>query len=106
MQKNLHYLYYFQSRNHCYHFQNQHFHYPADLTTLITNILQISKLDNNQIQVKPEAFNLSEELIQYILGFEVPLDEKNIDLEIDVPDNIEIERDSGINEKKRLKYNS
>ncbi len=68
----------------------------ADLTTLITNILQISKLDNNQIQVKPETFNLSEELIQCILGFEVPLDAKNIDLEIDVPDNIEIESDSGL----------
>nr|MCR4924298.1 HAMP domain-containing histidine kinase [Lachnospiraceae bacterium] len=43
----------------------------SDLSELITNILQITKLDNNQITVNPLPFNISETLIQCILGYEM-----------------------------------
>ncbi|MCR5627828.1 MAG: HAMP domain-containing histidine kinase, partial [Lachnospiraceae bacterium] len=46
-----------------------------DLSELIANILQITKLDNDQIKANYSSFDLSEELIQCILGFELILDE-------------------------------
>ncbi|MCR5100218.1 MAG: HAMP domain-containing histidine kinase [Butyrivibrio sp.] len=68
----------------------------SDLTNLITNILQISKLDNHQITVNNECFDLSEEIVQCILGFELRLDEKDIDLQLDIPDSLSIESDPGL----------
>ncbi|MCR4891016.1 MAG: HAMP domain-containing histidine kinase [Lachnospiraceae bacterium] len=67
-----------------------------DLAELINNILQISKLDNNQVEAKNESFDLSEMLIQAILSFDSLLEEKNIDLQINIPDNISIESDPGL----------
>lgn len=68
----------------------------AELSTLISNILQISKLDNDQIKPSIEKFNLSENLIQCILGFEITLDEKDIELELDIPENIYVASDPGL----------
>ncbi len=68
----------------------------AELSTLISNILQISKLENDQLKPSIEKFNLSECLIQCILGFEAMLDEKDINLSLDIPDNIFVTSDSGL----------
>ena len=68
----------------------------ADLSELITNILQISKLDNNQIKTNIERFNYCEELIQCILARETVLDDKNIDLQLEIPDELYIESDLGL----------
>ncbi len=67
-----------------------------NLAELISNILQISKLDNNQIEAQNESFDLSEELVQSILGYDALLEDKNIDLQIDIPENIHIVSDSGL----------
>ncbi|MCR4745144.1 MAG: HAMP domain-containing histidine kinase [Lachnospiraceae bacterium] len=67
-----------------------------DLSELITNILQISKLDNDQIEAKNLEFDLSESLVQSILSFDMLMDEKNIDLELDVPEKIKIVSDEGL----------
>lgn len=67
-----------------------------DLSALISNILQISKLDNNQIEVNIEEFDLSEELVQCILGFEMIMDQKNLDLDLNYPEQLIIESDPGL----------
>ncbi len=68
----------------------------ANLSELITNILQISKLDNNQIKANIEDFDISEEMVRCILGFETILDEKDIDLQIDMKDGIRLRNDAGL----------
>lgn len=68
----------------------------SDLSTLITNILQISKLDNNQIETHPTSFDLCEEIIQSVLAFEMQLDEKEIELELNIPETYNIISDSGL----------
>lgn len=68
----------------------------SDLSELITNILQISKLDNNQIKTNIVRFDYCEELIQCILARETVLDDKNIDLQLEIPDELYIESDLGL----------
>ena len=68
----------------------------SDLSELISNILQISKLDNNQIKVNIEKFDVVETVIQCILARESILDEKNIDLQLEIPDELLIDSDSGL----------
>nr|MCR5747470.1 HAMP domain-containing histidine kinase [Lachnospiraceae bacterium] len=68
----------------------------VDLSTLIANILQITKLDNDQISAKLETFDISEELVQCILGYELILDEKDIDLRLNIPENVNVNSDKGL----------
>ncbi len=68
----------------------------AELSGLIANILQISKLDNDKIEVHIQSFDVCEELVQCILGFEIPLDNKEIDLDLELPDSATINSDSGL----------
>lgn len=67
-----------------------------ELSTLISNILQISKLDNHQLETVITNFNISETLIRCILGFELNLDQKNINLDLDIPDELNIRSDKGL----------
>ncbi|MCR5304644.1 MAG: HAMP domain-containing histidine kinase, partial [Lachnospiraceae bacterium] len=68
----------------------------SDLSDLIANILQISRLDNDQVTANMAEMDISELMIQCILGFETILDEKDIDLQLDIPDNIMIISDQGL----------
>ncbi len=67
-----------------------------DLADLIGNVLQISKLDNHQIEANMKMFDVSEELIQSILSFDSLLSQKNIDLQIDIPEGLYLESDAGL----------
>ena len=51
------------------------------LSVLVTNILQINRLDNQKIKPALRSFNLSEELSRCILNYDTLLDEKEIELE-------------------------
>jgi len=53
------------------------------ITDLITNILKLNKLENQQIQEKHEKFNLTEALGESILEFETIFEKKNIQLNCD-----------------------
>ncbi len=68
----------------------------AELSDMIQNILQLSRLDNQKIKAAPQLFNISEQLLQCILGFDDALEQKNVDLDIDIPDNIMLTSDSGL----------
>ena len=56
------------------------------MNALITNILKLSKLENNCISQQKERFDLVESLTDCILSFESTIDEKNISLNIDLPE--------------------
>ena len=56
------------------------------ITNLITNILKLNKLENQEIREKKERFNLSDALGECVLEFENVIDDKSIDLECDFDD--------------------
>jgi signal transduction histidine kinase len=56
------------------------------ITDLITNILKLNKLENQEIQEKHEAFNLTDALSESILEFETLIEKKNIELHCDFDD--------------------
>ncbi len=64
------------------------------LASLITNILKLNKLENQQIFPVSERYDLSEQLCQCLLQFEDIWDEKGIDIETEIEDKIYIDSDS------------
>ncbi|MBQ6719633.1 MAG: HAMP domain-containing histidine kinase [Oscillospiraceae bacterium] len=64
------------------------------LAQLITNILKLNKLENQQIFPKAEPYDLSEQLCQCMLHFEDLWEQKNLNIEADIDENIIIQSDS------------
>ena len=58
------------------------------LSNLITNILRLNKLENQQIYPSAAAYNLSEQLCECILGFEQLWEDKALELETDIDEDI------------------
>lgn len=58
------------------------------LAELVTNILRLNKLENQEIFPSKESFNLSEELCSSLLSFEDIWNERNIEIEVDIEDEI------------------
>ncbi len=63
------------------------------LAALITNILKLNKLENQQIFPVAEPFDLSEQICECLLGFENEWEKKQIDIETDIDDGIVINAD-------------
>ena len=53
------------------------------ITDLITNILKLNKLENQEIQEKHQPFNLTEALADSVLGFETLIENKGLELNCD-----------------------
>ncbi len=64
------------------------------LANLITNILKLNKLENQQIFPVWEQFDLSEQLCQSLLQFEEIWETKEISIETDIEDSVYIRADS------------
>lgn len=60
----------------------------SNLSVLVSNILQINRLENQKIKPERKAFNLSEALCRCILNYEALLDEKNIFLDADLDQDL------------------
>ena len=60
------------------------------LAQLITNILKLNKLENQQIFPKTEEYDLSEQLCQCLLGFEDAWEKKNLNIETQIGDGVRI----------------
>ncbi|MCR4955949.1 MAG: HAMP domain-containing histidine kinase [Lachnospiraceae bacterium] len=60
------------------------------LSELITNILKLNKLENQQIYPEKQTYNLSEQLAECILGFEDVWEKKNIILDTDMDDELTV----------------
>ena len=63
------------------------------LAQLITNILKLNKLENQQIFPQPREFDLGEQLCQCLLGFEDAWEAKNLEIETDIREDVRIKSD-------------
>ena len=63
------------------------------LSTLITNILKLNKLENQQIYPEKTVYDLGEQLCQCLLSFEDIWEEKDLELETDLAEGVLIESD-------------
>ena len=68
-------------------------HSSRRLAALITNILKLNKLENQQIFPKPQEFDLGEQLCESILAFEDVWEKKNLEIETDIAEDIRIQSD-------------
>ncbi len=63
------------------------------LSTLITNILKLNKLENQQIYPEKTVYDLGEQLCQCLLSFEDVWEGKDLELETDLAEGVLIESD-------------
>ena len=63
------------------------------LAALITNILKLNKLENQQIFPQPRDFDLGEQLCESLLAFEDAWEKKNLEIETDIADDVRIKSD-------------
>lgn len=66
------------------------------LTHLVTNILKLNKIENNQVTVNKSEYNLSSQLSQCLLEFEEVWDRKNILIDFDVEDDVMVNTDESL----------
>ncbi|MBP3421119.1 MAG: HAMP domain-containing histidine kinase [Lachnospiraceae bacterium] len=63
------------------------------LSNLVTNILKLNKLENQQIYPNVKKYDLGEQLCECMLEFEPVWEDKNIEIETDIDENVRIEAD-------------
>lgn len=66
------------------------------LSALVTNILQINRLENQKIKPALHPFNLSEALCRCILNYESELDEEEIELYTDLDQDLSLTSDENL----------
>lgn len=64
------------------------------LSSLITNILRLNKLENQQISPISKKYNLSEQVCECMLGFEDSWEKKGLTIETDIEEDIFISSDA------------
>ena len=64
------------------------------LASLITNILKLNKLENQEIYPASEDYDLSEQLCECLLAFEEAWECKNLVIETDIEENITVHADA------------
>ena len=64
------------------------------LASLITNILKLNKLENQQIYPKAETYDLGEQLCECLLAFESAWEEKELEIETDVEEDVLVNTDA------------
>ena len=68
-------------------------HSSRRLAALITNILKLNKLENQQIFPKHEEYDLSGQLCESLLQFENAWEKKHLEIETDIQDYVRIKSD-------------
>ncbi len=63
------------------------------LADLITNILKLNRLENQQIYPSVKRYNLGEQLAECLLRFESTWEKKSIDIETDIEEEVFVESD-------------
>lgn len=66
------------------------------LADLISNILKLNKLENQQILLPSATYDLGEQLCECLLGFEDIWERKNLEIETDIEDEVLITSDAEI----------
>ena len=68
-------------------------HSSRRLAALITNILKLNKLENQQIFPQPREFDLGEQFCECLLTFEDAWEKKNLEIKTDIQDDVRIKSD-------------
>ena len=63
------------------------------LADMMTNILKLNRLENQQIYPKIETYDLGEQLCEGLLQFESAWEEKNITIDTEIEDNVRVSAD-------------
>lgn len=63
------------------------------LADMITNILKLNKLENQKIYPDKKVYDLSEQLCECLLGFESAWESKELEIETDIEDGVQVESD-------------
>ena len=69
-------------------------HSSRRLASLITNILKLNKLENQQIFPRHEAYDLSGQVCESLLQFEDVWEAKHLNIETEIEDDIQIRSDA------------
>ena len=69
-------------------------HSSRRLAALISNILKLSKLENQQIFPQLDEYDLGEQLCENLLQFEEVWEKKNLNIETDIQDDVHIRSDA------------
>lgn len=64
------------------------------LSALITNILKLNRLENQQIFPEKKDYNLTEQICECLLGFEQAWEKKNLEIETDIDEDVVICQDA------------
>ena len=64
------------------------------LADMMTNILKLNRLENQQIYPNPTSFDLGEQLCESLLQYESTWERKNIEIETDLAENVLVSADS------------
>ena len=64
------------------------------LSALITNILKLNRLENQQIFPEKKEYNLTEQICECLLGFEQTWEKKNLEIETDMEEDLMICQDA------------
>lgn len=64
------------------------------LSNLITNILKLNRLENQQIYPEKKTYNLTEQLCECLLTFERAWEEKDIEIETDMDEDVFVSQDA------------
>lgn len=64
------------------------------LADLITNILKLNRLENQQIYPEKQVYNLGEQLCECLLNFESTWEKKEIEIDTDIEEEVFVESDS------------
>ena len=68
-------------------------HSSRRLAALITNILKLNKLENQQIFPRPREFDLGEQLCESLLTFEDAWERKGLEIETEIQEDVRIQSD-------------
>jgi signal transduction histidine kinase len=71
-------------------------HASNDLAVTVSNILLLNKLDNQGMVKKNNPFNLVEQLSDMVISFESLIEEKNLDLTVEIEDRAMIDLDQNM----------
>ena len=64
------------------------------LADMMTNILKLNRLENQQIYPNPTIFDLGEQLCESLLQYESTWERKNIEIETDIEENVMVSADA------------
>lgn len=64
------------------------------LATLITNILKLNRLENQQITQNPVRYDLGEQLCECLLGFEDAWEQKGLEIETEIEEGVLVRADA------------